>query len=51
VGYTSRSYVNVTAQDKRRVRVLRRLALKRELRGERMRRQATRATKRGWYYD
>jgi hypothetical protein len=51
MGYTNRDkrIVNVTAREKRSVRVLRRRAEKRELRGEHVR-SATHATRRGWWY-
>jgi hypothetical protein len=51
MGYTNRDkrLVYVSASEKRRVRVLRRRALKRELRGEHDR-TARRATRRGWWY-
>jgi hypothetical protein len=51
MGYTNRDkrLVNVTRSEKRAVRVLRRRAEKRELRGEHPR-TARRATKRGWWF-
>jgi len=51
MGYTNKDkrLVNVTRQEKRAVAKLRRLAGKRELRGEHPR-TATRATRRGWWY-
>lgn len=51
MGYTNRDkrLVNVTRQEKRAVRVLRRRAEKRALREEHLRR-AGRATKRGWWF-
>jgi hypothetical protein len=52
MGYTNRDkrLVTVGRKEKRTVRVLRRRAEKRELRGEPMGRTATRATRRGWWY-
>lgn len=51
MGYTNRDkrWVTVTTREKRGVRVLRRRAEKRALRGEHPR-TAVRATKRGWWY-
>ncbi len=51
MGYTNKDaqIVNVSADEKRRVRKLRRLAEKREDNGENLR-FAGRATKRGWWY-
>jgi hypothetical protein len=52
MGYVNkdRRIVTVSAAEKRYVKRLRRRAEQRELRGERMRAQARRATKRGWWY-
>ena len=51
MGYTNRDkrLVTVTAQEKRAVRKLRRVAEKRQLRHEHPR-TAVKATKRGWWY-
>lgn len=51
MGYTNRDkrLVFVSAKDKRAVRVMRRRAERRELRGEHER-TASRARKRGWWY-
>lgn len=51
MGYTNKDkrIVTVTAKEKRRVRVLRRRAERRELHEEHLR-AATRATRRGWWY-
>lgn len=52
MGYVNkdRRIVTVTAADKRYVKRLRRRAWHRELRGERLGREAARATRRGWWY-
>lgn len=51
MGYTNKDkrYVTVTPAEKKQVARLRRIAEKRELKGENVR-YAGRATKRGWYY-
>jgi hypothetical protein len=51
MGYTNRDkrIVNVSAKEKRHVRVLRRRAEKRETQGQNVR-SAVRATRRGWWY-
>ena len=52
MGYTNpdKRIVNVTRAEKRHVSKLRRLGLKRELRGEHLRTKAEKATRRGWWY-